>query len=203
MRELLKSIARGGATLFVLPNLASYFIKARLFGGSAAIEGSTQLLSLVPGMLGDYLRRAFLMRVLAQCDKTSTIRFGTLFSQPGARIDAHVYIGPGCHLGLVHLERDVLLASGVHVPSGGRTHGTADLTRPIREQDGVRTLVRIGEGTWVGANSVILADVGRHCVIGAGSVVTQPLPDFVVAVGAPARIVKDRRNVVVASAAVG
>ena len=194
VRELVKMLVRGAAAICILPNLGSYYVKSRIFGGSAALEGSTQLLSLIPGMLGDYLRRAFLMRALTACDKTALIRFGTLFSQPGARIDPNVYVGPNCHLGLVHLERDVLLASGVHVPSGGRTHGTSDVSRPIREQEGVRTLVRIGEGTWIGANSVILADVGRHCVVGAGSVVTQPLPDFVVAAGVPARIIRDRRN---------
>jgi acetyltransferase-like isoleucine patch superfamily enzyme len=198
MREVAKSLARLVATILVLPNLASYFIKARMFGADCAIEGSTHLLSLIPGMAGDYLRKAFLMRVLASCDPSAVIRFGTLLSKPGARIDANVYVGPGCHLGLVHLERDVLLASGVHVPSGAQTHGIDDVTRPIREQAGVRKLVRIGEGTWVGSAAVVLADVGRHCVIGAGSVVTQPLPDFVVAAGVPARIIKHRRDVVAA-----
>jgi acetyltransferase-like isoleucine patch superfamily enzyme len=39
---------------------------------------------------------------------------------------------------------------------------------------------------------VVLADVGRHCVIGAGSVVTKPVPDYAVAVGVPARVVRYR-----------
>ena len=73
-----------------------------------------------------------------------------MFSRSGARLDANVYVGPRCHLGLVHLERDVLLGAGVHVPSGGATHGTddgpADSGTARR-----RTLVRIGEGTWVGS----------------------------------------------------
>jgi acetyltransferase-like isoleucine patch superfamily enzyme len=37
-----------------------------------------------------------------------------------------------------------------------------------------------------------MADVGRHCIIGAGSVVTQPIPDYAVAVGVPARVVRSR-----------
>ena len=92
--------------------------------------------------------------MLASCDRSATIQFGTLFSQAGARIDANVYVGPRCHLGLVHLEQDVLLAAGVHVPSGGATHGTDDVSRPIREQAGARSLVRIGEGTWVGSAAI-------------------------------------------------
>jgi acetyltransferase-like isoleucine patch superfamily enzyme len=121
------------------------------------------------------------------------VQFGTILSQPGARLDDNVYVGPRCHLGLVHLERDVLLAAGVHVPSGGATHGTSDLTKSIREQPGTRRMVRIGEGTWVGSAAIILADVGKHAIIAAGAVVTRPIPDYSVAAGVPARIIKDRR----------
>jgi maltose O-acetyltransferase len=37
-----------------------------------------------------------------------------------------------------------------------------------------------------------MADVGRRCVIGAGSVVTKPIPEDSLAVGAPARVVGRR-----------
>jgi virginiamycin A acetyltransferase len=192
MREFAKAVARALATLVVLPALASFWIRSLVMGKDRALEGSTQALALIPGLLGEYLRRAFLARTIAACDATVSVRFGTIFSQTGARLEANVYVGPGCHLGRVHLERDVLLAAGVHVPSGASTHGTADPSLPIREQPGSKTVVRIGEGTWVGSAAVILADVGKHCVIGAGAVVTQPIPDFVVAAGVPARAIKSR-----------
>jgi acetyltransferase-like isoleucine patch superfamily enzyme len=95
---------------------------------------------------------------------------------------------------LAHLERDVLLAAGVHVPSGRQTHGTTLLTVPIRNQEGTRTAVRIGAGTWVGSGAVIMADVGRDAIIGAGAVVTRPIPDRVVAAGVPARVLKPRSD---------
>jgi virginiamycin A acetyltransferase len=193
MREAAKRLARAVATAAVTPALLSFAIRARVIGADRALEGSTQLLGLVPGVLGEYLRRAFLARTLTHCDRSASVQFGALFSQCGARLDANVYVGPRCHLGLVHLERDVLLAAGVHIPSGGATHGTSDLDRPIRDQEGVRQRVRIGEGTWVGSAAIILADVGSHCIIGAGAVVTRPLPDYVIAAGVPARIVRDRR----------
>jgi acetyltransferase-like isoleucine patch superfamily enzyme len=192
MREAAKTLALMVATVVVLPALVSFAIRRSLFGPDRALEGSTQALSLVPGVLGDYLRRAFLVQALAHCDRSATVQFGTIFSQSAARLDANVYVGPRCHLGRVHLEKDVLLAAGVHVPSGGATHGTDDIDVPIREQPGTRTLVRIGEGTWVGSAAVILADVGKHCVIGAGAVVTRPLPDYVVAAGVPARVIRSR-----------
>jgi len=161
-------------------------------GANRALIGSSQLLSLVPGLPGQYLRRAFLAHVLeGGCSSSAAIEFGTLFSQVGARIDERVYIGPRCHLGHVHLERDVLLAAGVHVPSGPYTHGT-ELSEPIQDQPGTLRVVRIGAGSWIGSNAVVLADVGRETIVGAGAVVTHPLPDRVIAAGVPARIVKRR-----------
>jgi virginiamycin A acetyltransferase len=193
MRKAVKAAARMVATIAVVPALTSFFVRRAVLGADRALEGSTQALAVVPGIIGEYLRRAFLAHAIDYCDRSATIQFGTIFSQAGARLDANVYVGPRCHLGLVHLERDVLLAAGVHVPSGGATHGTDDGRRPIREQPGARMLVRIGEGTWVGSAAIVLADIGKHCVIGAGAVVTRALPDYVVAAGVPARIIKSRR----------
>lgn len=192
MRSAIKRVARGVALLAVTPSLLSFALKRFVLGPDGAIEGSTQTLSMIPGLVGDYMRAAFLGRTLAHCAPTARVQFGTIFSQAGARIDDYVYVGPRCHLGLVHLEKDVLLAAGVHVPSGGATHGTEALDVPIREQPQTRSMVRIGEGTWVGSAAVIMDNVGKHCVIGAGAVVTKPLPDYVIAVGVPARIIRHR-----------
>src|SRR5579862_5959297 len=103
MRELVKGLVRGMALIAVLPLLASYWIRAALMGADRALEGSSQTLSLIPGLLGQYLRRAFLTRTLAQFHPTALISFGTILSQAGARIGENVYIGPGCNLGLVHI----------------------------------------------------------------------------------------------------
>ncbi len=192
MREALKAVVRVVAVVAVAPALVSFAIRARVIGRDRALEGSTQMLALVPGLIGQYLRRAFLAWTIDACHESAAISFGTIFSQTGARIDANVYVGAGCFLGLVHIEREVLIGSGVHIPSGGRTHGTADLSVPIREQEGERTLVRIGEGAWIGSAAVIMADVGRHAVVGAGSVVTKPIPEGVVAAGVPARVIRQR-----------
>ena len=121
MREALKRIARAGAATLAVPHLASYVLRAALFGRDRALEGSMHTLGLLPGLAGEYIRRAFLARVLDYCAPDVVIGYGTLFSQAACRIEGHVYIGPRCHLGLVHLERDVLLAAGVHIPSGRHT----------------------------------------------------------------------------------
>jgi acetyltransferase-like isoleucine patch superfamily enzyme len=191
-RDFVKGLARVVADIAVLPALASFWLRRSFLGGDRALAGSSQLLSLVPGVLGQYLRRAFLSRVLAECHHTATLEFGVLFSKVAARIEENVYVGPRCHLGLVHLERDVLLGPAVHVPSGRSTHGTSDPEVPIRDQAGTPVMVRIGAGSWIGSGAVVMADVGRGTVVGAGAVVTRPLPEHIIAGGVPARVLKPR-----------
>jgi acetyltransferase-like isoleucine patch superfamily enzyme len=199
MRETLKQLARLAALVFVSPLVLSYELRKRIVGDDRALQSTSQTLSLMPGLPGQYLRRAFLSYGLDHCAATAVVEFGTTFSQRAARLDDHVYIGPFCTLGRVHLERDVLVASGVHIPSGAHTHGTADAIVPIRDQHGDRRLVTVGAGSWIGAGAVILADIGRNCVIGAGAVVTADVPDDSVAVGVPARVVRSRKPSCVSS----
>jgi acetyltransferase-like isoleucine patch superfamily enzyme len=91
----------------------------------------------------------------------------------------------------ITLEENVILARNVFITD--HAHAFQDVERPIRDQgiDGVSPVV-IGRNSWLGQNAVILAGVtvGQHCVIGANAVVRDSIPDFCVAVGAPARVVK-------------
>lgn len=191
-REWLKAAARRTALIAVFPFLLWHRLWVQVIGPDRALEGSSEALSLLPGLVGRYLRQAFLAWTLAECHPTAVIGFGVLFSKAGARIGPNVYIGPCCHIGLAHIERDALLAAGVHVTSGARTHGIDDVSRPIREQEGSAVVVRIGAGVWVGSAAVVMADVGRDTVIGAGAVVTKPLPESVVAAGVPALVLRKR-----------
>jgi virginiamycin A acetyltransferase len=194
MKKGLKAIVRVWATVILAPEFLSFWIRSLIFGRDRALEGSTQTLSLVPGIVGQVFRRAFLTQILDQCHPDSVVEFGTIFSKAGTRIEENVYIGPRCHIGLAHLERDVLIAAGVHIPSGPMTHGTADPNQPIQDQPGIRQQIRIGAGTWIGSGAVIMAEVGRDSVIGAGAVVTKPVPDRVLAAGVPARIIRSREQ---------
>jgi acetyltransferase-like isoleucine patch superfamily enzyme len=191
MKAALKAAAHAVATAAVVPQLISFWIRSALMGKDRAIEGSTQALSLVPGIVGQYLRRAS-SRASSRWlrpHRNDRVRRDSFPSRRTARRVS--YVGPRCHLGLVHLERGVLVADGVHIPSGAHTHGT-ELGVPIHQQEGRRTMVRIGAGSWIGSNAVVLADVGRETIVGAGSVVTQPLPDRVIAGGVPARVIRQR-----------
>jgi virginiamycin A acetyltransferase len=192
MKEIAKAAARTIATIVIAPWVASFRVRARIIGADRALEGSTQLLALVPGLAGQYLRRAFLSRALAACHETAAIEFGTIFSRVGARIDEHAYIGPRCHIGLAHIGPGALVAAGVHVPSGAHIHGSADPSVQIRDQQGLARLVQIGAGAWIGSAAVVMADVGENTIVGAGAVVTRAIPAGVVAAGAPARVLASR-----------
>jgi virginiamycin A acetyltransferase len=203
VRDLAKSMGRGLALLAVLPALCSFWLRRPLVGADRALQGSTQALGLVPGLLGQYLRRAFLSRVLAHCAPTAAIGFGTTFSAVGARIEDRVYIGPNCHIGLAHVHRDVLIAPCVHVPSGGRVHGSRDITIPIRDQAGEPTMVHIGAGAWIGTSAIVMNDVGEGTIVAAGAVVTKPLARYIIAGGIPARLIRPRDGAPVAVPAAG
>src|SRR5262245_38582831 len=98
MREFLKSAGRALALLVMVPALVSYAVRRSVLGADRALEGSSQALALVPGIPGQYLRRAFLAMTTDGCAPSATICFGTLFSKSGVRIDPEVYVGPGCSI---------------------------------------------------------------------------------------------------------
>src|SRR5262245_19891778 len=107
MRELLKTAAFACAVLFILPSWLSFRIRSYLVGADRALHAASQAWSIVPGLTGQYLRRAFLWMVLDRCAPSATIEWGTTFSRVNARMGENVYVGPCCHIGSVHLERDV------------------------------------------------------------------------------------------------
>ncbi|HET8985440.1 MAG TPA: acyltransferase [Trueperaceae bacterium] len=89
------------------------------------------------------------------------------------------------------IEDDVMFAANVFVSDGA--HGTTTGETPYKFQ-GITGIapIRIGRGSWIGQNAVIMPGVtiGELAVIGANSVVTKDVPARSVAVGAPARVVK-------------
>jgi len=89
------------------------------------------------------------------------------------------------------IEDNVMLGMGVHIYVNN--HKFDNIKLPIIEQGYYPSEdVCIKEGAWIGANAIILPGVivGKNVVIGAGSVVTKSIPDFSVAVGNPAKVIK-------------
>ena len=193
-RAVAKWMARMAANVAAGPFLVLHAMKVPVLGKDRALEGSSQLLSLLPGLSGQYVRRAFLAWTIAECHPSASIGFGTILSKTATQIGENVYIGPYCSLGSVSIERDALIATGVHILSGGRMHGTDALSRPIREQSGAFVHVTMGAACWIGAGAVVMADVGRDSIVGAGAVVTRAIPQAVIAAGVPARVIRSRAD---------
>jgi len=120
---------------------------------------------------------------------------------PGQRClhETVVSIGDRCLIGRgsgivghlsIEIGDDVWTGHQVYITD--QNHGFDDPHTPIARQLQPERPVRIGDGSWIGHGSVILpgADIGRNVVIGANSVVSGSIPDHSVAVGAPARVVK-------------
>jgi acetyltransferase-like isoleucine patch superfamily enzyme len=113
--------------------------------------------------------------------------------------DVVVRIGDRCLIGrgssvighrLIEIGDDVW--TGYDVRIADMNHGYEDVTRPISGQWMPEDPIRIGDGSWLGHHVVVLPGVtiGKHVTVGAGSVVTDDLPDYSVAVGVPAKVVR-------------
>jgi len=188
MRTFFKFVADVFAVALVFPAVCGYWAGAVLVGPQRAFPGWSQALSLLPGLSGVYLRRAFYRLALPRCGHGSVVSFGTVFSHASAEIGSKTYVGVFCCLGDVTLEDDVLVGSHVSITNGSRQHGIDRLDIPVREQPGVWPRVTVGRDSWIGDRAVVMADVGQHCVVGAGAVVTQAVPDYAIVVGVPARV---------------
>lgn len=88
------------------------------------------------------------------------------------------------------ISKKVLTADNVYISDN--LHSYENINLPIKEQP-IKQLnsVYIGEGTWIGENVCIIgASIGKHCVIGANAVVTKDIPDYSIAVGVPAKVIR-------------
>lgn len=111
----------------------------------------------------------------------------------------HLSIGEGSIIGNFNhiyatgeilIGKNVLTADKVYISDN--LHQYENIGVPIMHQ-GIKQLSKlvIGDGSWIGENVCIIgASVGLNCIVGANSVVTKDIPDYCVAVGSPARIIK-------------
>lgn len=190
LRRGTKKLCYAIATLLVLPGAALELILRHVFGRDVLFAAQSELLALVPGKLGWFLRNAYLHLTLAQCPFDCCFNFGVLFTHANARVGDRVYIGAYSVIGMAEIGDDVLIADGVQVLSGSRQHSFQDASLRIQDQPQHFSVVHIGSNAWVGSGAILMADVGANCVIGAGSVVTQPVPANSVAVGVPSRVIR-------------
>jgi virginiamycin A acetyltransferase len=185
IRRIVKRAVQGASLALILP--CAIFCA---FGRIGAIYSFfAQLLALVPGILGNFFRSAFYKLTLRECSLDVTISFGTFFSSREASVGAHVSIGSFCVIGHARIGTRTQISSHVQIPSGRYQHSQDNEGRFL---DSERSEVVIGSDCWIGASAVILADVGDQSTIGAGSVVVRDIPAHAIAVGVPAKPIKNQ-----------
>jgi hypothetical protein len=152
----------------------------------------SQWLSFLPGFTGVLLRRAWYRCTLRRCGGHLTVDWLAVIRTRETEIGERCILGVANWVGWVRLGDDVMTGSHVIFTSGGRQHSFDDVTRPMRQQHGQKRQVVVGNDVWIGAHSVVMADVSSGTVIGAGSIVTRQHPSMSVIVGNPARVLRKR-----------
>lgn len=120
--------------------------------------------------------------------------------QPNVSCPIRISIGRNCYIGFyftilnassVIIGDDVLMASHVMISSENHSMDPeSDI--PYMNQPLVSKPVYIDDGCWIGEKVCILpgVHVGKKCIVGAGSVITKDIPDYSIAVGNPAKVIK-------------
>ena len=110
----------------------------------------------------------------------------------------NVHIGPEANFdgaGGIKIGNGVIFAPKVTIYS--RTHNfNYNLSALAFDNIMICAEVKIGDYVWIGANVIILpgVSIGNGAIIGAGAVVAKDIPDYAVAVGNPAKVIKFRNK---------
>lgn len=185
---MLKTIGQTIGTLCSVPLHLRYTLLRRLLGDERALSLTSERAARQPGLLGLTTRQAFYRRVLEACGNDAHFGYQTLLSKPDARIGDRVYLGRFCTVGRVTIGDDARIADGVQLLSGRRHHGSSD--NGVNLADVNHETITIGKGAWIGANAVVMADVGDGAIVGAGSVVTKPVVTGTTVAGVPAQALR-------------
>jgi virginiamycin A acetyltransferase len=191
LKSVAKAAVRSLAVCCVAPLGVSERLARNIFHRDVFFESHGELLSLVPGKIGRYLRNAYYWMTLEHCPLDCCFLLGSAFTHSNAKVGHRVYIGSFSQVGFASIGDDTLLGDHVQILSGNRQHTFGDPARTIQESEQEFVYIEIGANCWIGTNSVVMESLGRDCVIGAGSVVTKPIPDNSLAVGNPARVIRE------------
>jgi virginiamycin A acetyltransferase len=170
------------------------FAKRRLAKGRLHFPYLSQIISSVPFAFGWKLRRAVYARILPQIGENVVLHYGVSIEDARTSFGEDVWISINTFVDYAIIEDHVLIGHHVLLLAGKNHHYTDRLDIPIKLQGNPpKEPITIGRGVWIGANATVMADVGHDAIVGAGSVVTKPVPPFAIVAGNPARIIKMRK----------
>ncbi|MBU0982882.1 MAG: acyltransferase [candidate division Zixibacteria bacterium] len=193
MRVVAKNIITGIVYLLVLPTGLAARLCHLLFDSRCVFDFFAQLHAFAPGLPGRYARRAYYNQTLARSPMDVDFAFGSLVTKIRTTFGHRVYVGLYSSVGLAHVGDDTVLANYVSILSGSHQHNFENPDQPIFSLVDEFAEVHIGTGCFIGEKATVMADVGDKTIVGAGTMVVRDIPDYEVAVGNPARVVKHRR----------
>jgi len=181
LRQLLKRLASGAFLVLTFPCAA-----ASGFGRLPAVFSFfAHLCALAPGLVGDYVRVSYYRMTLRSCSRDCKISFGAFFAHPQTTVGRRASIGPYCVIGCAVIGDGTLLGAAVQILSGGQQH-KRDAQGRLTDEDRKFVEIVIGEHCWIGASTVVMANVGDKATVAAGSVVLTPVAPGIVVGGNPA-----------------
>ncbi len=112
-------------------------------------------------------------------------------------IEDRANIGFNCEIfsaSRVRVGQDVLMAAYTYLVGGDHLYDRTDI--PVLQQGRTARGIEVGDGTWLGTHVVVTdgSAIGRDAIIGAGAVVVGAIPEFAIATGIPAKVLRDRRD---------
>jgi acetyltransferase-like isoleucine patch superfamily enzyme len=112
-------------------------------------------------------------------------------------IEDHANLGFNCEIfsaSRVRVGKSILMAAYTYLVGGDHLYDRVDI--PVLEQGRTARGIDVGDGVWLGTHVVVTdgSMIGRDAIIGAGAVVVGNIPDFAIATGIPAKVVRDRRE---------
>ena len=179
-----KVLGSMGENCFIGKNVR-FRVPGRIFLGNRIFIGENACLDAC------YLKSKIRVHDGVHIGRNSILRagIGQITINEGAIVNRFVYLDGN---GGIQIGKNSLLGNKVEIISGD--HIFDDPNTPIKFQGTKLEKVTIGEDVWLGASTIVLPGVtiGNGSVVGAGSVVTEDIPNYSVAIGTPAKIVRKR-----------
>ncbi len=155
----------------------------------------SEMLSRIPFAFGWKLRRAIYSRILLKVGEDVVLHYGVTVEDERTTFGNDIWVSIGTYIDYAHIEDHVLIGQYVVLLAGKGHHNTHRLDIPIKQQGNPeKSPITIGQGAWIGANATVMADIGHDAIVGAGSVVTKPVPPFAIVAGNPAKLIRMRTD---------
>lgn len=149
--------------------------------------GCIQLLSSIPGFVGNYMRAAFYWAVCTDVSWKARFMYGSWLSHRQNVLRAGAMIGHYAFVGYAEIGENAIIGARVSIVSGLYQHGRPSERVSQQELTEENTVIKIGRNSWIGQDVTLLANVGENCTVGAGSVVLRDVSDNTTVLGNPAR----------------